>query len=420
MPDLPLITVPLPRGGVGSIEPGVARAKADEVFDDLVRFLSLSSAELERTRTTYLDRFPEARAARQASAARRLLPPIPETERIEDTLDAAARLSDDWAQRGWTDGHPVVVPTVARLQAMLEACGKQPGEILGILPPKYGVGSAGVVAANAVMAGCRPAHMPVLLAAVEALTDPQFLLEGLQKTTHNASPLVLVNGPIRHALGISCGEPGTSWQANAAIGRAIRLVVMNVADVPARANANTHGWLAKYACCIGENEEKTPWEPLHVERGFRPEDNTVTLFQAEPPHNIDDQASASAQGVLTTIAGTVASVGSEDFINRGEPLLMLGPEHALRISNGGFSKADIRAFLFEHARVPLGMVAPEYTRIFSDRMKKLYTNVPADYRLPMADRPEDFIVTVVGGLGQHSLWIATMGGARSVTKRIAL
>ncbi len=231
MPDLPLITVPLPRGGVGSIEPGVARAKADEVFDDLVRFLSLSPAELERTRPSYLDRFPEARAARQASAARRLLPPIPETERIEDTLDAAARLSDDWAQRGWTDGHPVVVPTVARLQAMLEACGKQPGEVLGILPPKYGVGSAGVVAANAVMAGCEREYLPVVVAAVEAITDPIFKMNHLASTA-SPWPAFIVNGPIIKEIGLNSGASvmGPGCRPNITIGRAISLTMANCMD----------------------------------------------------------------------------------------------------------------------------------------------------------------------------------------------
>jgi hypothetical protein len=301
---------------------------------------------------------------------------------------------------------------------LIRASGRDPEEVVAILPPKYGVASVSKIAANAVMAGCGPEHMPILLATVEALADEALLLTGLQKTTHNLSPLVMINGPIRHQLGISCGEPGTSWRANASVGRAVRFIVMNISDLAGRANVVTHGWLGKYAYCVGENEEKSPWEPLHVERGFRAVDSTVTIFPAEPPHNIDDQASTSAQGVLTTIAGTMASVGSEDFINRGEPLLMLGPEHAMRVGKGDFSKADVKAFLFEHARVPLYMVAQEYLRIFSVRMQKLYTKVPDHVRLPMADRPEDFIVTVVGGLGQHSLWIANMGGARSVTKLI--
>jgi hypothetical protein len=114
----------------------------------------------------------------------------------------------------------------------------------------------------------------------------------------------------------------------------------------------------------------------------------------------------------------MASVGSEDFFNRGEPLVMLGPEHAMRIARGDFGKADIKAFLFEHARVPLYMVSPDYLRIFSNQMQKLYTGVPDHVRLPMAARPEDIVVTVVGGLGQHSLWIANMGGAHSITKLI--
>lgn len=419
MPDLPVVTVPLPRGGVGSITPDLARAKADEILKDLLELLCASGEELSAKQAVYFERFPEANAARHAGAARRLLPPLPHTELWDDTLEDGARLSREWAQRGWTDGHPILPPTRNRVHAMLQACGRPPEQVLAVLPPKQGQATASTVAANAVMAGCRPEYMPVILAALDGLVAPEFLLEGLQKTTHNASPLLLVNGPVRKTLEISCGEPGTSWHANAAIGRAVRLLLINASDIPGRANANTHGWLAKYAYCIAENEEKTPWEPLHVERGFRAGESTVTVFQAEPPHNIDDQASTSAQGILTTIAGTMASVGSEDFINRGEPLLMLGPEHALRIANGGFSKADVRDFLFEHARVPLGMVGPEYIRIFSERMRKLYMNVPAAYRLPMADRPDDFIVTVAGGLGQHTLWVATMGAAKSVTRAIS-
>ncbi len=418
LPGIPIITVPLPRGGVGSIEPTAARAKADEIFPDLLRFLTTPPEQLPSVHRDYLERFPEARAARDAGEIRRIRSQYPEIEVIEDSLEGVLKLGEVWADRGWTDGHPIIPPARGRVAELVRASGREAEDVVAVLPPKCGIATASKIAANAAMAGCSTVHMPVLIAAVEALADEKLLLSGLQKTTHNLSPLVMINGPVRHRLGISCGEPGTPWRANAAIGRAVRFIVMNISDLPGRANVVTHGWLGKYMYCVGENEEKTPWAPLHVERGFQAADSTVTVFPAEPPHNIDDQASMSAQGVLTTIAGTMASVGSEDFINRGEPLLMLGPEHAMRIGQGEFTKTDVKAFLFEHARVPLHMVAKEYVRIFSVQMQKLYTNVPDHVRLPMADRPEDFIITVVGGLGQHSMWIANMGGARSVTKLI--
>jgi len=418
VPGLPMIAVPLPRGGVGSIPPEAARAKADEVFEDVLRFATVPPRELAAAREGYLERFPEARSARQAVGLGSPQPSHPELEDVEDSLEGWLAVSRRWAERSWTDGHPIVPPIEKRVRACVAATGREAAEVLAVLPPKNGMATVGKVAANAVMAGCGPEHMPVLLATVEALAEKAFLLEGVQKTTHNFSPFVLVNGPVRHELQISSGEPGTSWQANAAIGRAIRFIAMNVADLPGRANVVTHGWLGKYMYCVAENEEKNPWEPLHVERGFRVTDSTVTVFPAEPPHNIDDQASLTPQGVLTTIAGTMASPGSEDFFNRGEPLLLLGPEHALRIARGDFSKADVRAFLFEHARVPLYNVSLDYLRIFSNQMQKVYSGAPNHVRLPMAARPEDFVLAVVGGLGQHSMWIANMGGAKSITKLI--
>lgn len=419
MADLPIITVPLPRGGVGSIEPDVARQKANEVFEELIGFLTVPVSELSRRRQQYLGKYSEAKVALEVCATCGVAPPAPEEiEIFENSLNGVLELNRLWTERDWTDGHPVYPPTRQRVNELVQATGREPEDVLAVLPPRFGIATVAKVATNSAMAGCGPEHMPIVLAAVEALAEKDFLLAGVQKTTHDLSPLVLVNGPIRHQVGISCGEPGTSWRGNAAIGRAIRLVAMNVSDVPGRANVCTHGWLAKYMYCVAENEERSPWEPLHVERGFRAADSAVTLFAAEPPHVIDDQASTSAQAVLTNIAGTMASVGSEDFINRAEPLLMLGPEHAMRIGKGNFSKEDVKYFLFEHARVPLYMVPEEYQRLFSVKMQKMYTKVSNHARIPMADRPEDFVVTVVGGLGQHSLWIANMSGSRSVTKLI--
>ena len=330
---------------------------------------------------------------------------------ISDDLEGIQRL---YLERGWSDGLPIIPPTLERVAAMLEGSGLPPDRVLGEIPPNYGAATVEKLAINAVMAGCLPEYMPVLTAAVEAICDPAFNLYAIQATTHPCAPLLIVNGPIREALDLNStsGAFGPCWRANATIGRAMRLVLLNVGGAyPGVGDMSTQGAPSKFSYCVAENEEENPWQPLHVERGFRPDQSTVTVVAGEPPHNINDHSGRSASDILTIVAGAMAVTGANNAYTGGETVLVLGPEHAATIANDGFSKADTVEWLRQRALIPL-------ERYTEDTLMERYREIPGG-PIPMVPNPEDLIVIVLGGPGKHSSWIPTFGGStRSVTREI--
>jgi hypothetical protein len=271
---------------------------------------------------------------------------------VAEIVSQRIELSDDheavqqyYLKRGWSDGLPVVPPTPERVESMLAAAGLDSQDVVAEIPPNWGAATIEKLAINAVMAGCLPQYLPVLIAVVEAMRDPTFNLYAVQATTHPCAPLIIVNGPIRESLGLnsSSGCYGLGWRANATIGRAVRLTLLNVGGArPGAGDMSTQGAPSKYSYCVAENEEQNPWEPLHVERGFRPGQNTVTVVAGEPPHNINDHTSQAAEEVLTIIAGAMAVTGANNAYTGGETLVALGPEHAATIAKDGFTKQDIR------------------------------------------------------------------------------
>jgi hypothetical protein len=322
-----------------------------------------------------------------------------------------------YQDRGWTDGLPIVPPTEARVREAMRQTTRAPREIVGVLPPRQGEATVEKIAANAVMAGCRPEYLPVVLAAVEALADPLFNLDSVQATTHPVAPLLVVNGPIARALGIQAGYNafGQGFRANVTIGRAVRLVLMNIGGgLPGAGDRATQGSPAKIAYCVAENEAESPWEPLHVEAGLPADTSTVTVFGAEGPHNIQDHFSNTALGVLRTVAGAMGQAGSNNLLGRGGPLLSLGPEHAATIAKEGYSKQRVKEFLFEHARFPLGRLGLEYQRQQIERWG--VADAPGTM-VPIVRRPEDLSVIVVGGAGKHSCWQPTFGDGTHWTRR---
>src|ERR687891_641731 len=188
--------------------------------------------------------------------------------------------------RGVTDGLPVLAPTAARVAAAIEASGRPAGELVGLVAPRHGRATVEKIAINAVMAGCRPENLRGVFAAVRAICDPGFALEGVSGTTDAVAPLLILNGPIRSALEVNCGVGvfGPGWRANATIGRAVRLVWANIGGAgPGVISMSTFAQPGRYTYCIGEHEDASPWEPLHVEYGFAPHESTVTVLAAEAP-----------------------------------------------------------------------------------------------------------------------------------------
>ena len=256
-----------------------------------------------------------------------------------------------------TDGLPVVPPTAARVAAAVEASRRSGAELIALVAPKLGRATVEKIAVNAVMAGCRPEYLPVVIAAVEAVCDPAFALVGVSGTTDAVAPLLIVNGPVRGALDVNSGAGvfGPGWRANATIGRAVRLVWQNVGGAAAGGiSMSTFSQTGRYSYCVGENEEESPWEPLHVEHGFAAGESTVAAIAAEAPQIVANTQGRTAREILGTIARSGVVIASETHAGLGDTVLVIGPEHAGAIAADGWSKADARQFLWEQTRADLG------------------------------------------------------------------
>src|SRR6266481_4027044 len=237
-----------------------------------------------------------------------------------------------WFDKGVTDGLPVVPPTRERVERMLAGTARDRSELVGEVAPNYGRATVEKVAVNAVMAGCRPDYLPVVLAAVEAACDSAFNLHGMSTSTHFSAPLIVVNGPIRERIGLNCafGVFGPGYRANATIGRALRLVMINVGGAkPGETSMSTFGHPGRYTYCIGEYEEASPWTPYHVERGFQADESAVTVFAGEAPHGISDHSSRTARSLAGSLGWSMRGLwNAKHFPLYSHTMLAVGPEPA--------------------------------------------------------------------------------------------
>jgi len=262
-----------------------------------------------------------------------------------------------------TDGLPVVPPTRARVEAAIAAAGRPRDELIALVAPALGRATVERIAVNAVMAGCRPEYLPVVIAGVEAMCDEGFSLVGVSGTTDAVAPIFIVNGPVRGALGINAGAGalGPGHRANATIGRALRLIWANLGGARAGAiSMSTFGNPGRYACCFGEHEEASPWPPLHVEHGFASEDSTVAALPGEPLQVVVDGQSRTAADVLATVARSLEVVASHRTVSLGDMLVLVSPMHARTIAGDGWSKADVRCFLWERLEARRDGPAPKF------------------------------------------------------------
>jgi hypothetical protein len=331
---------------------------------------------------------------------------------VEDTPEA---LLAAFVERHWCDGLPIVPPTEERVGAMLGD--RDPERSLGAMPPLWRQATLEKLAVNAVMAGCTPEYFALVIAAVEAMLEPSFNLYGVQATTHPVAPLLIVNGPYGRRIGLHAGSGcfGPGFRANATIGRAIRLILMNVGGAwPGRYDMATQGSPAKFSYCIAENEEASPWEPLRA-------GDVVTVYGGEPPHNVNDHVSTTASGILTTVADTAVSLGSNVgwYFSQSQLLVVLGPEHARTIADDGFGRADVQRFLFEHARLPLGTLRLGGMWGMHDWPRWMNATTDPGALMPQVPSPEDIFVIVAGGSGKHSVVIPNCTFSRAVFRAIA-
>jgi hypothetical protein len=392
-PQLPVATVEHPIGG---IDPAVVRAKADGIVDEVLAALTKDPVAL-------------------------IAPVVAEAPALDapDDLDLFQGFVLD---QQWGDGLPALPPTMERVARVLGGTRRARGEVVATLAPRNARATVEAVAVNAALAGAGPEHLPVVLAAVRAVADPRFNLFAIQTTTHPCTPLVILNGPVARTLGVNAGPNalGQGHRANAVIGRALRLVLQNVGGArPGSTDRATLGHPGKYSYCLAENEAASPWSPLHVERGFEAGVSCVTVCGADAPHNVNDHGSTTtAEALLFALVGTLATPGSNNVYLGGEPLVLLGPEHAQTFARSGWSKDDVRRALWERARVPLTRFSGEnLTRFAIIDPARLEDRSPGA-ALPHAHRPEDIMVVVAGGPGKHSAIVPTFGATRSVTVAI--
>ena len=256
-------------------------------------------------------------------------------------------------EHGWSDGLPVTPPTELRVYRMLAGTTRAPDEILGPVPPNQVPVSIEKVAINAVMAGCKPEYLPAVIAAVEAALDPAFCLHGLLATTWLSGPMVVVNGPLRAAIGMNWAGNvlGQGNRANATIGRALQLIVRNVGGGrPQEADQATFGNPGKYTFCFAE-DEATPWTTLAEDRGFSRAQSTVTLFSADGVLGVADQKSRAPEGLIYSLTGSLRGVNHVDMVNGADAVVVIGPEHGRVFDAAGWSKSDTVAALHQALHV---------------------------------------------------------------------
>lgn len=322
---------------------------------------------------------------------------------------------------GATDGMPVIPPTLGMVERFVAASGRKGDEVIARLMPRLADITVERIAANAIMAGCSPGVMPILVTAVQAMGAEEYHVNHVITTAHTLFPIVVVSGPIAREVGMSDGRDlsAKGWGVNASVGRAIKLIMFNcIGDLENR-GATCQGHFAKYFDAITENVEQSPWEPLHVEKGFSESDSVVTVFTAEPLHMVDDHSALTAQGILGTFGTVAACSGTRPQFGRCEIMLIFGPTHANKVAEAGFDKKLVRDYLCEVHRIPVNTYPPESRERWSDWKQMLYgVNTMENATLPIVEEREDITILVHGGAGPNSLMAPGALNHSSVTRKI--
>lgn len=344
-----------------------------------------------------------------------------------DKLKAWEAFNAHYLEKGWGDGFPLIPPTEEKVNAMLKGTKRSPDDVITVLQPGMGLATVKALAINAVMAGCQPKHLPVLIAAVQAMNESEFQLRIVAMSTGPHTPMLVVNGPIAKELEINSGRgalgPGRESASNTVLGRAIRLILMNVGHAYLNSmDMDTLGSPNKYSMCIAENEKDSPWKPYHVSRGHASDESTVTVFSVEAQFGVFDTKNNTPEGILTSFAGTINSIGTAFtrswFIprRRSDCAVLLAPAHAKAIAAAGWDKEDVQAFLYRESLLPVKLFKN------TEQMERLkpscrwILDAPDDMLLPVVGSQDWFHILVVGGPGGKSSFTAGVG--RAITRRI--
>lgn len=330
---------------------------------------------------------------------------VTETREL-DVPDDVELLYEKLCDERMTDGLPVIPPTEERVRRMMAGCPHAPDHVVAELPPRNGMATIEKIAANAVMAGCRPDYFPILVAAVEAIAEPQFNLIGIQTTTNPVGPLILLNGPIRGKIGVNCGAGalGPGWRANATIGRALRLILINIGGaMPGDIDKAILGMPGKYSLCLGELEESNPWEPFHVEKGYDRSDSTVTLISSQGTQSCA-ASYLEPEHIFKMLADTMRAFGANSYTKgSGNPVVILPPAHARILADTGWTKQRIKETLFERTMFVNAEIPP---RLLDTSHRQQIRNG----MLCICRQPEDIVVIVAGGAElNHIGFLASFG-----------
>jgi hypothetical protein len=327
----------------------------------------------------------------------------------------------------WSDGLPVVPPTEERLAAMLGAIRRDPEEVIGFVPPLMAPASIRAVALHAVMAGCKPEYLPVVIGATECVLEERFNLVLLQATTSAGAPFVLVNGPYAREIGLSGGMGcfGPGYRANATIGRALRLMMMNLGGgIPGVTALSGFGGPWRYTYCIAENEEESPWPSYAQAHGFGPQDNIVTAIPLEGPVLVWDDVSEEPERLVIAIADMMSALGGGNIYRQADMAVVLSPQHAEVFSRAGMSREDTHRLLVERAGRRLGEIRRGGIWRGEAGAARWPFKVAVDDDdafVPAIGQPDDLHLMVAGGSGSpsslvmHGITVASRAVSRAYT-----
>lgn len=388
MDNLPTAIVAHPMGGIA---PELAASKADTAIE------------------TIIDRATKCMPKAVSSDKRK---PYPAS--TVSVIDSIEDINDLFYRNAWTDGLPIIPPTMERVEKMLSGTSLPPDQVVALIPPRMGAATVQTIAINAVMAGAKPEHLPVIIAGVKSAVQPEVQLRRWLTTTRPSFLCLFVQGPIVKELGIHYGQsallPGP--KPNAAIGRAFLLTMRllgGVVSPPDAVGTMTTLGMPNYSFCLGENEDALPkgWNSLRVDSGCRLEDSVVSIFGTTLPLMQNDHDSTDARGVLMSTCDLIG--GQLGRAGGGDPegmVILLGPEHAATIANEGFSKEDVKKFIFENAKTPRenllrsGLWQIVYQHQSEWIRKQVNDNVPMIHEF---DSPDEITITVAGGAGKQSI-----------------
>ncbi len=372
------------------------RQEVDNIIEQIIRGLT--------------EPLPEAKE----SLVQRLTTRGPKDDYLEftgrDQLDCFEKMNDAFLDWGWSDGFPVIPPTEDRVNKMLQGTHRAPNDtVIEKVVPGMARASVKNIAINAVMAGCRPEFLPVVITAVEAMHDPVINLRLVSMSTGPHAPMFVINGPIVEKLKINYGlcalgpaGPERLSFPNVVIGRAVRLTLMNIGNCyPGVMDQDTIGAPTKFSLVLAENEKANPWEPYHVEKGFKPDDSTVSCAYGVSLMDLRDLESDSASGLMNGFArfliGSGAVISYTPYVYR--PLILLAPDHARMLAREGWTKDDIREYVHLHCTI----TAEQYRRSSQRPVERKWIEVAdSQASVPLFHKPEHVEIVVVGGMAGKS------------------